>query len=228
MPASRRRPCRARSSDPRTMHLQTPPAQDPISRPLRRGEIGIWAPPSPVVQDEVVDATVKVALEVGSRRTFATALDWPGWCRAGRDEDSALDALLAYAPRYAAVLGAHVQGFEQPRYVSAVEVVERNRGDASTEFGAPGTPPGGDERPSTSRDLARLEAILRACWAAFDAEARSAEGVELRTGPRGGGATSRRSASTSLSPTARTSGSWVARLPAARTPRRSGRRTCRA
>jgi len=134
-----------------------------------------------------VSPKVEVALEVGSKRTFATALDWPGWCRSGRDEAGALDALLAYAPRYAAVLGAHVRGFEQPRSVSTFEVVERIRGNASTEFGAPGTPPGGDERPSTSRDLARLEAILRACWAAFDAEARWAEGVELRTGPRGGG-----------------------------------------
>jgi len=59
-----------------------------------------------------VSPKVEVALEVGSKRTFATALDWPGWCRSGRDEAGALDALLAYAPRYAAVLGAHVQGFE--------------------------------------------------------------------------------------------------------------------
>jgi len=46
-----------------------------------------------------VSPKVEVALEVGSKRTFATALDWPGWCRSGRDEAGALDALLAYAPR---------------------------------------------------------------------------------------------------------------------------------
>jgi hypothetical protein len=40
VPASRRRPCRARSSDQRTMHLQTPPAQDRNFVPLRGGEIG--------------------------------------------------------------------------------------------------------------------------------------------------------------------------------------------
>ena len=134
-----------------------------------------------------VNPRVNVALEVGSKRTFATALDWPGWCRAGRDEDGALDALLAHGPRYAAVLGSSVRGLRPPSSVHSFEVVERILGDASTEFGAPGTPPSGDERPATARDLARLEAILRACWTAFDFAGRSADGVELRTGPRGGG-----------------------------------------
>jgi hypothetical protein len=134
-----------------------------------------------------VNPRVNVALEVGSKRTFATALDWPGWCRAGRDEDGALDALLAHGPRYAAVLGSSVRGLRPPSSVHSFEVVERILGNASTEFGAPGTPPSGDERPATARDLARLEAILRACWTAFDFAGRSADGVELRTGPRGGG-----------------------------------------
>jgi hypothetical protein len=134
-----------------------------------------------------VSATVEVVLEVGSKRTFATALDWPGWCRAGRDEARALDSLLAYAPRYAAVLGAAVRGFRPPWSVSAFDVVERLSGNASTEFGAPGTPPSADDRPATPRDLTLLESILRACWAAFDAAVLSAEGVDLRTGPRGGG-----------------------------------------
>lgn len=49
-------------------------------------------------------STVAVAMEVVRRRAFATAIDWPGWCRAGRDEADALDALLRYGPRYAAVL----------------------------------------------------------------------------------------------------------------------------
>ena len=132
-------------------------------------------------------ATVQVALEIGTKRTFATALDWPGWCRAGREGDAALEALLAYAPRYAGVVAGSVRGFTPPRSVSSFEVVERIPGNASTEFGAPGTAPSADARPAPARDLARLETILRACWAAFDAAARSAEGVELRTGPRGGG-----------------------------------------
>jgi hypothetical protein len=28
-------------------------------------------------------ASIKVALEVGSKRIFAVALDWPGWARSG-------------------------------------------------------------------------------------------------------------------------------------------------
>ena len=33
---------------------------------------------------------IAVALEVGpSRRVFAQALDWVGWCRAGKDEETA-------------------------------------------------------------------------------------------------------------------------------------------
>jgi hypothetical protein len=33
---------------------------------------------------------VDVVLEIGKKRTFAVALDWPGWTRRGRDEESAL------------------------------------------------------------------------------------------------------------------------------------------
>ena len=34
---------------------------------------------------------------------FASASEWPGWCRSGRDEEAALGALAAYAARYAPV-----------------------------------------------------------------------------------------------------------------------------
>jgi hypothetical protein len=36
-------------------------------------------------------------IEAGSKRTFASAVAWPGWCRAGRDETAALEALRATA-----------------------------------------------------------------------------------------------------------------------------------
>ena len=42
---------------------------------------------------------LNVYLEVGSRRTFAAAIDWPGWCRMGPDEATALQTLLDYGPR---------------------------------------------------------------------------------------------------------------------------------
>jgi hypothetical protein len=31
-----------------------------------------------------------VYLEIGAKRTFAGALDWPGWCRSGGDEAAEL------------------------------------------------------------------------------------------------------------------------------------------
>ena len=46
-------------------------------------------------------ASLAVCLEVTPKQTVASALDWPGWCRAGRDEGAALEALRSYAERYA-------------------------------------------------------------------------------------------------------------------------------
>ena len=48
-------------------------------------------------------AKTPVYLEIGTKRVFASAADWPGWCRAGKDEKLALEALAAYVPRYAPV-----------------------------------------------------------------------------------------------------------------------------
>ena len=45
----------------------------------------------------------RVYLEVGAKRTFAMALDWPGWGRSGRTADEALEALADYVARYAPV-----------------------------------------------------------------------------------------------------------------------------
>lgn len=38
-----------------------------------------------------------VYLEIGKKRTFASALDWPGWCRSAPDEAAALHNLYGYA-----------------------------------------------------------------------------------------------------------------------------------
>jgi len=46
---------------------------------------------------------IAVCLEVSLRETIASALNWPGWCRAGRDDGGALKALASYAVRYAPV-----------------------------------------------------------------------------------------------------------------------------
>jgi hypothetical protein len=127
-----------------------------------------------------------VYVEQGSKRVFAGALDWPGWCRGARDEAGALEALAASAPRYARALRGTRLGFHPPRE-PAFHVVERLPGGAGTDFGAPGEVPTADAAPLDEADLRRLLAVLRACWRTFDAIAAGAEGVTLATGPRGGG-----------------------------------------
>jgi hypothetical protein len=131
--------------------------------------------------------SINVYLEAGKKRTFAGAIDWLGWCRSGRDERSALQALFDYAPRYARVLRTARLGFQAPADTSAFQVVERLKGNAATDFGAPGIAPSSDARPIDDTELRRLQALLKACWRAFDAAARSAKGKKLETGPRGGG-----------------------------------------
>jgi hypothetical protein len=128
-----------------------------------------------------------VYLEIGSKRTFAGANDWPGWCRSGRDEASALVALFDYGPRYARVLHPAGLGFRAPADPSVLTVTERLKGNTSTDFGVPAVAPSADARPISDAEVQRLQAILRVCWQAFDEAAASAEGKELRTGPRGGG-----------------------------------------
>ena len=129
----------------------------------------------------------RIYLETAKRRSFAGAVEWPGWCRSGRDADAAVQALFDHAPRYAAVVGSAGGGFEVPEDVSALRVVETLPGDATTEFGAPSAAPGSDQRKLSRKELDRQLALLQASWGAFDAAAAAAAGKELRKGPRGGG-----------------------------------------
>ena len=74
-------------------------------------------------------AVTRVGLEVGAKWVFASALDWPGWCRRGRGEHAALDTLLDYA----AVAGP---GFAP----GDLQVAGQVTGNATTDFGAPDVP----------------------------------------------------------------------------------------
>ena len=130
---------------------------------------------------------IDVYLELGPKRVFAAALDWPGWCRLGRDESSALQALLDYGPRYARIVRSARLGFQQPDRVAVFNVVERVPGTATMDFGVPDKPPASDDAPITDAEVKRLQALLKACWRAFDATAEQAQGRTLRVGPRGGG-----------------------------------------
>ena len=128
-----------------------------------------------------------VFIERGAKRVFAGAIEWPGWCRSGRTEEAALEALLAYGPRYAKALGRRRLGFVAPADVVDLRVVERRTGNATTDFGAPAIAPQADERPIDAKEAKRLAVILEACWAALDRAAAAADGHVLRTGPCGGG-----------------------------------------
>jgi hypothetical protein len=132
-------------------------------------------------------AKTPVYLEIGRKRVFAGSVDWPGWTRSGRDEDAAIDAFLAYAPRYAKVLHGTGLKFDPPTRASELTLVERLSGNATTDFGAPDIPASADTKPIATTDLERFHTILKASWRALDRAADAAEGKVLTKGPRGGG-----------------------------------------
>jgi hypothetical protein len=129
---------------------------------------------------------IRVTIERTPKTTFATAADWPGWSRSGKTEELALEALAAYAPRYAAIPDAEHSGFEAALDPGDFEVVERRDGSAGTEFGVPSHPSEQDARPTDADEAVRLAGLVEAAWACFDRTAAAAP-EELRKGPRGGG-----------------------------------------
>ena len=131
--------------------------------------------------------SIKVFVETGKKRIFAGAVDWPGWCRSGRDEKTALQALIDYGPRYAQVLHGRGIAFQAPPDASDLVVTERHEGNATTDFGAPAITLDADRAPIDRMAFERLQPLLLACWQAFDSAVQRATGRELRKGPRGGG-----------------------------------------
>ena len=132
-------------------------------------------------------ATLRVYLERGDKRTFAGALDWPGWSRSGKDDEQAVEALLAYAPRYARVVKRAGLKEKVPDAAATVDIVQRLSGGGGTDFGVPSVATKQDAGPLKGKELQRQRALLEASWKTFDAAARSASGKALRLGPRGGG-----------------------------------------
>ena len=127
---------------------------------------------------------IAVAIEATPKRTFATAIDWPGWSRSAKTLPEALEALVAYAPRYARI--AEAAGAPLPKGDLEAEVFETHEGGAGTEFGVPSLVTEADRRQTSKADGARLASLVAAAWAYLDQVARSAP-ENLRKGPRGGG-----------------------------------------
>jgi hypothetical protein len=126
---------------------------------------------------------IGIGVERGAKKAFAWALDWPGWCRSGKDADLAKAALLAAAPRYADVASA--AGLALPIAIE-LEIVESVAGDGGTDFGVPSAITDLDRRPVTAAEAERLASLVEAAWTVFERVAAAAP-AELRKGPRGGG-----------------------------------------
>jgi hypothetical protein len=147
---------------------------------------------SPVPRREALTLTdpltdCEIYLEIGKKRVFAGAVEWPGWCRPGRTEESAIQALLEYGPRYARALESSDLSFEAPANINRFNLVERLEGNATTDFGAPDAPLANDAGPIHAPEMARFRALLQACWMTFDKRLEMAAGRDLKRGPRGGG-----------------------------------------
>jgi hypothetical protein len=123
-------------------------------------------------------------VEIGSKRVFASAADWPGWSRSGKNELAALENLATYAPRYARV--AKLARIDFPDGATDFEVIERNKGNPTTDFGAPAIPAKSEARPMTPSQTERMCSLVEACWKYLD-QVRAKAPAELRKGPRGGG-----------------------------------------
>lgn len=132
-----------------------------------------------------------IYLEQGQKRTFACAVDWPGWCRVARGDDHAIATLASYAARYAVVAedaGAAFPfaGMAADTVAAELTVVEHVEGSGSTDFGAPGAVPNLDRAPLDGKTAERHAGLVAASWRVFDRVVAGAPAV-LRKGPRGGG-----------------------------------------
>lgn len=132
--------------------------------------------------------SLRVTLEIGpkGKKVVAVAPDWPGLARGAPTEQAAIDRLRSYVPRYAPV--ARLAGIEAEFAMPPdIDVVERYPGTSSTDFWSISFAFSSIDQQAMSSDMLEREvALLRACWAFFDA-VRSRVSAELLRGPRGGG-----------------------------------------
>ena len=129
-------------------------------------------------------ARIRIAEEIGAKKAFAWAIDWPGWARSGKSAEAARETLLAYRPRYAVVVKA--AKLEMPTIDDPIDVVDSVTGGSGTDFGVPSAITDADRRPVTAAEAERLAGLVAAAWTVFDRVAATSP-PSLRKGPRGGG-----------------------------------------
>jgi hypothetical protein len=145
-----------------------------------------------IVMGGTVTNHIRVTLEIGpkGKKVAAVAPDWPGLERGAKTGDAAIERLLSYVPRYAAVTKlAGMEAAFAPALaaISGVEVVEQYPGTGSTDFwGISFAFSSIDRQAMPADELERELALMRACWAFFD-DVRSRVSAEMQRGPRGGG-----------------------------------------
>jgi hypothetical protein len=133
----------------------------------------------------LAEIEIPIYLEIGSKRTFACSLDWPGWCRSSKTEEAAIEALIESAPRYAEVAKRAHKRFPKIE-AGRFKVVERIEGSGTTDFGAPGRVAKADYDDFDRAEANRLRDLLQAAWDLLDDVVANAPPA-LKKGPRGGG-----------------------------------------
>ena len=133
------------------------------------------------------DNSMDIYLERGKKKVFACAVNWPGWCRSGPGDEPAINSLLAYTQRYAAIIQPAGLVFPIPKGAADFDIIEWIEGNFATDFGVPNLPIPEDYAPLSSEVVLKFMRILQAEWLAFDQAVQEAQGKQLRKGPRGGG-----------------------------------------
>ena len=90
---------------------------------------------------------MKVYIETGEKKVFACAEEWPGWCRCGKDEEKAMQALFDSRFRYARAVTGGKMVFVPPVNLYDHIVTARYQGDSGTDFGVPAVIPDSDREP---------------------------------------------------------------------------------
>jgi hypothetical protein len=131
---------------------------------------------------------IRIVVQRGpkGKKSAAFAVDWPGWSRGAKTADDAVTILEAYRERYRPVAREAGLG---PAFddAGAFDIVEDGVGTPSTDFwGISFAPSSLEQEPMDDAELERKLALLRSCWAYFDAVAARVSPV-MRKGPRGGG-----------------------------------------